>query len=370
MVLLIYYSLKMCNYTIVFSHGRSDNKFKRYEYIWYMILVTGGTGLVGAHLLLQLLKQEKKVRAIHRRNSDIQRVKKIFGYEGETSLNLFHKIEWTEADINDITQLETAFMGVERVYHAAAFISFDPGDYQKLHKINTEGTANIVNLCIAYKIKKLCYVSTIGAIGKSLNGKQADEENVWTSQDANVYALTKHAAEMEVWRGSQEGLNVVMVNPGVIIGPGFWNSGSGSLFGVAKKEHSFYPPGGTGFITISDVVKMMVALMESDIKNERFIAVAENLSYQQILTKITTALGLKPPTKELKQWQLELGRWFDWLRNLIFNTGRRITKNSVKSLKNREIYSNQKARNMLQFKFEALEPTITFCSQKFLEENP
>ncbi|SHI35645.1 NAD-dependent epimerase/dehydratase family protein [Pseudozobellia thermophila] len=335
-----------------------------------MVLVTGGTGLVGAHLLLKLLKKGCAVRATYRKDSDLQRVKKVFGYYEEDVDTLFDTIEWVEADLNDIAALETAFTGIDRVYHTAALISFDPGDYKRLYKTNTEGTANIANLCIDKKIKKLCYVSTIGAIGNSPQGQKAREENPWTPQDANVYARTKQAAEMEVWRASQEGIDVVMVNPGVIIGPGFWENGSGALFGIAQKQHRFYPPGGTGFVSVGDVVEMMAQLMDSNIKNERYIAVAENWTYREIMTQIAQAMGLKPPSIELRPWQLEIGRWFDYTRNLLFKTGRRITKNSVKSLKHREIYDNSKARDDLDFQFEPLGPVIRFCCEKFSEENP
>ncbi|CAZ95360.1 NAD-dependent epimerase/dehydratase family protein [Zobellia galactanivorans] len=333
-----------------------------------MVLVTGGTGLVGSHLLLKLVQNGDSVRAIYRKGSNLERVAKVFGYYTDDAQALFNKIEWVEADITDIPALESAFDQVSQVYHTAALISFDPKKFDILEKINTEGTANVVNLCIAHKIKKLCYTSTIGAIGKSMGNAMANEENPWTSREANVYGLTKQAAEMEVWRGSQEGLSVVMVNPGVIIGPGFWNSGSGDLFTVAQKGYRFYPPGGTGFITVYDVVKMMVALMGSEISNERYIAVAENLTFKEILTKITSELGIKPPTTPLKYWQLEVGRWFDWLKNLFLQNGRRITKNSIRSLKNREIYDNQKIKTDLGFEFEALDEAISFCCKRFTEE--
>jgi len=335
-----------------------------------MILVTGGTGLLGSHLLLYLVENYPSVRAIHRKDSDLKRVEKVFGYYRESAPLLFKKIEWIEADLNDIPALENAFTGITQVYHAAAFISFDPAHYKKLQKINTEGTANIVNLSITHNVKKMCYASTVGAIGKSLDGAKANEDNAWTPQEANVYGLTKQAAEMEVWRGSQEGLTVVMVNPGVIIGPGFWDSGSGELFSIAKKGHRYYPPGGTGFVAVNDVVRMMIALMESDIQNERYVAVAENWTYKKILTEICQVFGIRPPSKELKFWQLEIGRWFDWLRNLIFKSGRRITKSAIRSLKDREIYDNQKVKKDLGFEFTPLEGPIGFGCAQFKEENP
>lgn len=335
-----------------------------------MILVTGGTGLVGAHLLLELLKKGKEVRAIHRDNSDLDRVQKVFGYYGSDAKALYPKIQWSVADLNDIPALELAFEGVEFVYHAAAFISFDPGNYKKLKKTNSEGTANIVNLCIAKGIKKLAYVSSIATLGKSVSNKVVDEENAWSPQEANVYALTKYAAEMEVWRATQEGVDVVIVNPGVIIGPGFWNSGSGTFFQVAKKNHRFYPPGGTGFVSVNDVVSVLYRLMESPIKNERYILVAENLTFFEILKKLSLAMNLKAPKKELKYWQLKIGLFFDWLLHLLFRKGRKITRNSIRSLKNQELYDNEKIKKALQMEFEPIDVTIAFSCERFLEENP
>jgi nucleoside-diphosphate-sugar epimerase len=334
-----------------------------------MVLVTGGTGLVGSHLLLDLLQNNTTVRAIYREGSNLKRVEKVFSYYTEKAQELFQKIDWVRADLNDIDTLDGAFKNVDQVYHAAALISFNPNDYRKLKKINAIGTANIVNLCIFNNVKKLCYVSTIGAIGKSTGGNKATEENDWTSQEANVYGLTKHRAEMEVWRGSQEGLPVVIVNPGVIIGPGFWDSGSGDLFTTANKGYMYYPPGGTGFITVSDVVKMMTSLMQSDIVNQRYIAVADNLTYNQILTKLCKGLGKTAPTKKLKIWQLQIGRGFDFLRNLIAKKGRRITKRAIRSLMHPEIYENEKIRKALGFEFESLDGAISFSCQKFIEEN-
>ncbi len=334
-----------------------------------MVLVTGGSGLVGSHLLLRLLQDNMRVRAIYREGSNLARVENVFSYYTENASDLFSKIEWVKADLNDIPALEAAFQNIEVVYHTAAFISFDPHHYKKLQKINTEGTANIVNLCLSNRIKKLCYVSTIGAIGKSMNGAMANEENEWIEQDTNVYAITKHAAEMEVWRGIQEGLTAIIVNPGVIVGPGFWGSGSGKLFTTANKGYTYYPPGGTGFIAVNDVIKTIRYLMDSTRKNERFILVAKNLQFKEILTLITQALGKSKPTKQLKYWQLQIGLYVDWAANILTGKGRRITKSTLRSLHERDLYANDKIKKILPFEFEPLATVITFCCAKFKEGN-
>ncbi|KAA2219590.1 NAD-dependent epimerase/dehydratase family protein [Maribacter flavus] len=335
-----------------------------------MVLVTGGTGLVGCHLLLRLVLSKVKVRAIYRSEEKLEDVKKVFAYYQNNPETIFNQIEWVQGNILDVPSLEAAFLGIEQVYHAAALISFDPRDFKKLRKVNVEGTANMVNLCIHHKIKKLCHVSTIGTIGRSTAGKEATESNDWNELHTNVYALTKYSAEMEVWRGSQENLNVVIVNPGVIVGPGFWNSGSGKLFTTVNKAYSYYPPGGTGFVSVTDVVSVMTLLMASTIKNERFILVAENTTYKEIMTSIATALGKKPPRKELKKWQLEVGRYFDFLKTLFTGKPRTITKNEIYSLLHPESYSSEKVRTLLHFEFEPLKESIEFASKKFMDDSP
>ena len=189
-----------------------------------MILVTGGTGFVGSHLLFDLAKSGEKVRAIHRKNSDLEAVKKVFSYytDEKNAEKLFRSIEWTEADITEIPALTSAFENITRVYHCAAFVSMGAGHEKVMRRVNIKGTANVVNLCITEKIEKLCYVSSIASLGKPVKGKIIEEDNLWNPEENHSdYAITKYGAEIEVWRGSQEGLDVVIVNPGVILGRRF-----------------------------------------------------------------------------------------------------------------------------------------------------
>lgn len=335
-----------------------------------MILVTGGTGLVGSHLLLHLLGEGHSVRATHRESSDLNRVRKIFSFYVNHADELFQKIDWVPADLADIPALESAFENVTHVYHCAALISFDPRDFRELRKVNELGTKNIVNQCIAHKIEKLCYVSSIAALGDPVDQSAISEEDEWNDNDPNPYALAKHLAEMEVWRGSQEGLKVVIVNPGIVLGPGFWNTGSGVLFKTGAKGHKFYPPGGSGFVTVGDVVKIMVELMESDVVNERFITVDQNLSYAEILTTIAREFGKRTPKSELKTWQLELLWRLDWLWCSLSGKKRSLTKKGARSLGQRRYYSNIKIRRRLNFEFELMPGSIYYTCNRFKEEYP
>lgn len=335
-----------------------------------MVLVTGGTGLVGSHLLFYLTKAGNKVRALYRTKDRINLVKKVFGYYTNDIDAFFNAIEWVKCDINHLPLLEDAFEGVTQVYHCAALISFDPKDRKKLFKVNAEGTFNIVNLCISNTIKKLCYVSSIATIGTTTDGSPANETTEFDEASANVYALSKYLAEMEVWRGSQEGLDVIIVNPGVILGPGFWNNGSGTLFRKISEGLNFYPPNGTGFVSVNDVVKSMLELMDSTIKNQNYILVAANMSYKKAFSTIALALHKKPPSRLLKNWMLAVLWRMDWARALVTGSKRVLSKKMAKSLIIETTYHTKKIEKALDFKFENVNETIEVCAATFLKENP
>ncbi len=328
-----------------------------------MILVTGGTGLLGSHLLWLLVQKEVPVKAIYRSEGTLNEVKTIFSYYTERGQRYFDKITWVKADITDVPSLEDAFDGVTHVYHTAALISFDPAAWDALKKINVEGTANIVNLCVAHNIKKLCYASSIAAIGKSLDGATITEQNEWLETETNVYARSKHLAEMEIWRGSQEGLKVVIVNPGIILGPGNWHHGSLRLFKNAAKGMRSYFPGGSGFVSVHDVASIMTQLMQLNIYNERYIAIGKNMSYKELFTLISSSFGVRTPTKGIPFWLLEAGWRIDWLSHHFFRTRRKLTKNTVNSLRERKLFSSNKLEKTLDFNYKNMEKYIDFtCS--------
>ncbi|MEO0573775.1 MAG: NAD-dependent epimerase/dehydratase family protein, partial [Bacteroidota bacterium] len=279
-----------------------------------MILVTGGTGLVGAHLLFELSKDQESIKATYRNQKKIALVKKVFTYYTDQPDRLFEKITWIKANVLDVSSLGRAFHDVKKVYHAAALVSFDPKDDKKLLTTNIEGTANIVNLCIEHGVEKLCFVSSIAALGPSINGKPITEENEWTNGSA-TYAVSKHFAEMEVWRGSQEGVPAVVVNPGIIVAPGFWKSSSGSFFHQAAKGPKYHLPSGTGFVGVNDVTKAMIQLMESKIINQRYILVNQNWTHKTFAQLLAKGLKQQLPEKEIKPWMLNLFWRWDWFQS-------------------------------------------------------
>jgi len=323
-----------------------------------MILVTGGTGLVGAHLLLHLTEIEEEVSAIYRNSSKIELTKKLFAANNKSSF--FERIKWLEADILNIPSLEDAFAGIDFVYHCAALITFDPNDEDKLRKTNIEGTANIVNLCIDFNVKKLCYVSSIAALGDLKEQEtEVTEESEWNPEVFHSdYAISKHGAEMEVWRGYQEGLNVVIVNPGVIFGSMIWKEGSGAFFTKIKNGFPFYSKGSTGYIGVNDVVKVMIQLMKSDITGERFALVTENISFDKIIFSIAEKLKVKKPSFEAKPWMTSIAWRIDAVISFIFRKKRSISKFAANSLHSKEIISNSKIKNALNYNFQSIDNVL------------
>ena len=320
-----------------------------------MILVTGGTGLVGAHVLLHLIESRsigtEKVRAIYRSVASLEKTKSLFSmYKKEA---FFEQIEWIQADITEVPSLEIAFQNIDTVYHCAALISFDPKDEDILRKTNIEGTANIVNFCIAYQIKKLCFISSIATLGDLLpHEKFITEETEWNPEKYhNDYAISKYGAEMEIWRGQQEGLEVIIVNPGVILGPGFREQGSGQLFKKVKNGLKFYTLGSTGFVAVTDVVRMAHELMESEIKNERFTLIAKNSIFRDILNAMADALDVKRPEIHAKPFFMEILWRLDWFVSNVFQQKRKLSQATARASYSENTYSNHKIKDQLKTDF-------------------
>ncbi len=316
-----------------------------------MVLVTGGTGLVGSHLLLHLIENGESVRAIYRNLETIQKAKNLFSYYKKE--NLFEKVNWLQADILDVPSLEIAFEKVDYVYHCAAFISFDPKDEDVIRKTNIEGTANVVNFCLAKNVKKLCFISSIAALGDlKENEKIITEETEWNPEKSHSdYAISKFGAEMEIWRGQQEGLNSVIVNPGVILGPRIWEHGSGILFKKIENGFPFYTKGTTGFVAVTDVVKIMVQLMKSEIKNDRFALVANTINFQELFNSMADAIKVKRTSVYISPFVTGILWRIDWFFSTFFRTKRMLDKETAIASYSKNFYSNEKIKNALQLDF-------------------
>lgn len=325
-----------------------------------MIFLTGGTGLLGSHLLIELLKRGKKVRALKRKTSSLKNVQQIFNYYlGDESSDLFNSIEWIEGDINDIVSLKSVMIGCDEVYHAAGYVSFYRKDFKKLMKINKEGTANIVNVCLALGVKKLSYVSSTAAIGRDLKGTEYTEKSKWANSSENSnYAVSKYSGEMQVWRGQEEGLNTSIVNPSVILGAGNWEEGSLTLFKNVKKGLKFYTEGVNAFVDARDVAFCMVELVENNIFNERFLIISENVCFRDLFFQIADELKVKRASTKVKPWLAGLAWRIEALKSRMFGIKPKITKETARSAMSISKYSNAKITAALNHSFISINDAV------------
>lgn len=312
-----------------------------------MILVTGATGFLGAELIKQLTEQQTRVRAIRRSTSNLPDLIKNNA-----------AIDWHIADINEPESLADAFEGITQVYHCAAFVSFNPQDKAKLFKINIEGTANIVNLCLEHGVR-LVHVSSVAALGNAKKGMLITEKDFWEYEPkAHAYAISKYGGEMEVWRGIAEGLDAVIVNPSVIIGKNAGYQGSGAIFNLVKKGLRFYTQGATGIVDVEDVAKCMILLMNSNLTEERYTLSAENLHYKDFFAQIAAGFGIRPPSSEAKPWMLGLAWRMAALASFFTRKAPALTKDAARSSFNLSYYNNHKIQTTLNFKFKPLNQSI------------
>jgi len=329
------------------------------------ILITGATGLVGSAVARRFIAENQTVLALYRPDSDRSLLKDIEG-----------NIQWIEGDILDISSLETAIDGVDFVVHTAAVVSFVPRDRKMMYKVNVEGTANVVNVCLKYKTQKFCQVSSIAALGrpdsrKVIPGQDVllDETQRWEDSPENSeYAKTKHLAELEVWRGIAEGLNAVIVNPTLILGEGDWTKSSTQIFRYVYRENPFYTGGIANYVDVKDVAEVIFQLLFSDISSERFLLSGGSISYRDLFNTIADSMKKKRPSYEVGSglaaviWRLEA------VRTWLMGTKPLITKETAQSGARRIRYNNEKIKKALGFNFQPIEKTVARVSESLLRK--
>jgi nucleoside-diphosphate-sugar epimerase len=323
-----------------------------------MILVTGGTGHLGSHLLQTLVASGKDIRCTYR--------KRILQY---VPLEAAKHIDWHEADLLDVTSLEKAMEGVDQVYHCAGMVSFHKGDRQQMMEVNVRGTANLINACLVRGIKKLVHVSSVAALGRSAQEAHIDESCQWEEHRNNsAYAISKYQGELEVWRGIGEGLNAVIVNPSIFIGPSQgWDDASARLIRNSYEGFPWYTRGVNAFVNVGDVARVMAKLMDSPISSERYIISAENWSYQQFFTAVHKYLDTGVSLKFAPPWMGELIWRFSTWSSLITKKSPRVTREMARTASLKVYYDNSKIKKALpDFRFTPLEETIANTCRAFL----
>ena len=323
------------------------------------IFVTGGTGLVGTHLLRQLVRTgHQRIRALRRPDSSLRGV-----------ADVADRIEWITGDLTDYSVLEEAMQGVDYVYHCAAVIDHRPSMAERMEAVNVTATTQLVNLALDTNVQRFIHVSSVAAIGRRPGLDLIDEKTDWQRSEWNSrYAVSKRAAELEVWRGQAEGLSVLIVNPSLILGPGRWEQGTGKWFANAYRGMRFYPAGGGGFVDVRDVADWMVAAVQQDVPDGRYILSAENLSYREVFNQIADALQRPRPATAVTPLIREAAWRWEALRTKITGGHPLVTRETARNSMRTFHYDGSLARRVLDFEYRPIQATIRDTAAAFLAD--
>lgn len=324
-----------------------------------MVLVTGGTGFLGAYIIKELIEKGYAVRAI-RRSAKLPPF---------ISPEIMDKVEWVEGDVLDVVSLQDAMQDVDMVIHSAAVVSFLRKERKAMYQVNIDGTANVVNMALENNIKRFVHISSVAALGRTAGGGHVDEEKKWEESKVNThYGKSKYKAELEVWRGIGEGLNGVILNPSTILGHGDWNSGSCAIFKNIYKGFKWFTPGINGFVDVADVARVSVLMMESNITGQRFIVNGDTWTFKKLQETIADSFHKKRPVKEATPFLLGIAWRVEKLKSLFSGKKPLLTRESARVAASKTWFENDKILSALPgFSFRPLEETIREACKKYLE---
>jgi len=319
--------------------------------------ITGANGFLGVHIIHHLLKNGHTVRSIIRPSASLSEFEKVKSYY-QLDESQYAKLSWYKCELYDMVGLQEAIVGADFVLHLAGKISYLKKDLADLLTINKDYTANVVDVAKDAGVRKLLYCSSIAAIAKSGKEDVVRESAEWDDElPHSNYGYTKQLGEIEVWRGIEEGLDAVIINPGIILGYGDWTKGSNNLFGNAQNSFPFYSNGITGWVGVEDVAQIAKELCLSGISGERYIVVSENKSYKEVADTMCAALGTKKPRVEIKGGLYKLAYAIVWL-NEFLGLGGMLSTETVKASVAVNHFDNTKIKEALGFEFAGLQQVI------------
>lgn len=324
-----------------------------------MVLVTGGTGFLGAYIIKYLVEKGYSVRAIRRAGRQLP-----FFIADE----IINAVEWVEGDVLDIVSLDDAMEGVDTIVHAAGVVSFSSNNKKEMFQVNVEGTANVMNVALEKNIRRIIHISSVAALGRTASGETVTEEKEWNNSSRlnTLYAISKHKGEMEVWRAIAEGLEGVILNPTVILGYGDWNNTSCAIFKTAYNEFPWYSTGINGFVYVEDVARAAVSLLETSISGERFIINGDNWSYQQLFNTIADGFGKRRPHRKVTPLLARFALLAEKIKSLFTGKASILTKETARIAQNYTYYDNSKLLKTLPgFQFTPLEEGIKRSCEQF-----
>ena len=334
-----------------------------------LAFLTGCTGLVGGHFLIHLYQSGYHIRALVRSTSSFDQVRLICAFYNQSFDELYDSVEWIWGNTLDYVGLCERMTGVEDVYHCAAIVSFNSKNSKELLRTNIQGTSNMVDAALKCGIKRFCFISSIGALGNAKKGDFVYENTPRKSNgESSVYSDSKFRSELEVWRAGNEGLNTVILNPGIILGPGTPTKGSLLLIQAGRKGMPFYTKATTGYVDVRDVCRAGMELMGKNKFGKHFILVSENIDNKELFSMIASEFNKKPPRFFAGKTILLLGAFLSEIYGKASGKMPQLTRETAKTAQNSQKYSNQQIRSTLDFNFIPLRQTIRDTCD-FLKEN-
>lgn len=314
------------------------------------ILITGITGLLGSYIAREFAGKAE-IHGFKRPGSSLRLLEGI-----ESS------IHWHEGDISDVEELEEAVTGKDLVIHAAGIVSFDSRDEDLIYKVNNVGTTNLVNAMLTAGTKKLVYISSVAAIGRSPELTTIDENHKWTESPYNtVYATSKYFGELEAWRGEQEGLDLIVVNPSILLGKVSDDRSSTEIYHYVLDENSYYPKGDLNYLDVRDAAKMIRMLVEKEAWGERYILNKESTSYQDFFKIMAEIFSKKAPFKSAEPFLIRLAVFYNGILRRFRLSKNPLNMQTAMIAQQKMFYDNKKILDLLDFEFTSLEDTFKWA---------
>jgi dihydroflavonol-4-reductase len=248
------------------------------------VLVTGATGFLGTNLVRELVQEGFEVRAAGLPGSCTRYIEDM-------------DVEIMLGDITVYEDVEKAVDGMDAVFHVAGDTSFWKRLFDRQRRINVDGAVNVAKACLECGVKRLVHTSTVDALGYNPDGLADENWDVYNYGGTGYnYADTKREGELSVLDFAGQGLDVVVINPGSMIGPFDHTLQFGRLFMDMKagKVPAFLP-GGAPWAHVTEVARAQIAALKKGKSGERYITGGVNESYKTVFRLIAGAVGVKPP---------------------------------------------------------------------------
>jgi len=314
------------------------------------ILITGITGLFGSYLA----KEFSSLGIIHglKRKSSEHRLLE----------NLDFDIVWHEGDVLDPESIAESLKGIDLVIHSAGVVSFDPKEKDLMYEVNVRGTSTLVNVMLDQGVKNLIHVSSVAAIGRSAEIMSVSEDYKWTQSPLNTdYSISKYWAEMEAWRGSQEGLNLLVVNPSILLAKVNDKRSSTQIYNYLFEGRHFYPSGNVNYIDIRDAAHLVSKLFQDKIWGERFILSKESLPYKDFFERMGEEFQIKAPNKRISTRLLKVLLFFNSLASLLGLGSSILSRQTALIAQQKVFFDNGKIEKQFEFKYKSLKETLSWA---------